>query len=447
MKSADVRSRADRPDVPLLTHRGEVAEVIVDWRYKSFPAHDVALRVSNLPTCGWKALGGDLSFPVVLVRQSALEHNIALMAEYCRSHHVSIAPHAKTPIAPQVVQRQLEAGAWGISVANLHQLRVLRHFGTARLLLANEVVELSALRWIVDELERAPDFEFTCLVDSVPCVALMDELLSELKTRRRLNVLLEVGIPGGRAGTRSRAEAITVAQAVRASKHLRLVGVEGYEGMIHADRSPAGLQAIDAYAAELRGLTTDLQSKGFFDDVDEIIVSAGGSIFFDRVVRELADEPWNPGQAVRVLLRAGSYVTHAAGRFDELAALGSGHHAGTADAFEQALEVWGAVLSRPEPDLAILGFGKRDVPYDDGLPIAFKIQRRSGVMEPVDRDVTLLSLNDQHFRLKVPAPLDLGPGDLVGFHVTHPCTTFDKWRLVPIVDDGYVVVDALVTYF
>jgi D-serine dehydratase len=442
-----VRSRAGPPRVSLLTHLGEVGEVIVDWRYKSFPTDAAATTVSSLSTCGWKALGGDLSFPVVLVRRSALEHNIALMADYCRSNDVSIAPHAKTPIAPQFVQRQLEAGAWGITVANLHQCRVLRHFGAARLLLANEVVELTALRWIVDELERAPDFEFMCLVDSVACVALMDELLSELRARGRLNVLLEVGIPGGRAGTRTPAEAVGVAQAVRASRHLRLVGVEGYEGIIPADRSPAGLQAVDTFVAELRKLAIDLQGSGFFDDIPEIIVSAGGSIFFDRVVRALAAEPWNPRQAVRILLRAGSYVTHAAGRFDELAALGSGHHVNATEAFEQALEVWGAVLSRPEPDLAILGFGKRDVPYDDGLPIAFEIRRRSGVVEPVDRDLTLLSLNDQHARLKVPAPLDLGPGDLVGFHVTHPCTTFDKWRLLPIVDDGYVVVDALVTYF
>jgi D-serine deaminase-like pyridoxal phosphate-dependent protein len=286
-----------------------------------------------------------------------------------------------------------------------------------------------------------------CLVDSVAGVALMDELLSELQARGRLNVLLEVGIMGGRAGTRSRAEAVAVAQAVRASRHLRLVGVEGYEGIIPADRSLAGLASVDTFVAELRNLTTDLQRSGFFDGVPEIIVSAGGSVFFDRVVRELAAKPWNLGQAVRVLLRSGSYVTHAAGRFDELAALGSGHHVNATDAFAQALEVWGAVLSRPEPDLAILGFGKRDVPYDDGLPIPFEIRKRSGAVAPVGGDVTLVSLNDQHARLKVPAPLELGPGDIVGFHITHPCTTFDKWRLVPIVDDEYVVVDALVTYF
>lgn len=442
-----MRARASGAEPSQLSHLAEVGDAVVDWRFKSFLADGTRTTVSSLATCGWNALGGDLSFPVVVLRRSALEHNIALMAEYCRSHGVSFAPHAKTPIAPQVVQRQLEAGAWGITVANLHQCRVLRHFGASRLLLANEVVELTALRWIVEEVQRAPDFEFLCLVDSVAGVALMDELLSELRPRGRLNVLLEVGITGGRAGTRSRAEAIAVAQAVRASRHLRLVGVEGYEGIIPADRSTAGTAAVDAFVAELRRLTIDLQRGGFFDIASEIIVSAGGSIFFDRVVRGLTAEPWNLGQQVRVLLRSGSYVTHAAGRFDELAALGSGHHVDPTDALVQALEVWGVVLSRPEPDLAILGFGKRDVPYDDGLPLAFEVRKRSGEVRAADPDVTLLSLNDQHARLKVPAALGLEPGDIVGFHVTHPCTTFDKWRLVPVVDDGYVVVDALVTYF
>ena len=421
--------------------------MIVDWRFKSFVGDDAKTTVSFLAARGWNALGGDLSFPVVVLRRSALEHNIALMAEFCRSHGVSFAPHAKTPIAPQVVQRQLEAGAWGITVANLHQCRVLRHFGATRLVLANQVVEVAALRWIVDELARAPDLTLICLVDSVAGVALMDELLSELRPAGRLNVLLEVGIAGGRAGTRWRAESLAVARAVRDTRHLRLVGVEGYEGIITADRSPAGLEAVDAFVAELREVATDLAHGGFFDGESEIIVSAGGSVYFDRVVRILAAEPWDLGRPVRVLLRCGSYVTHAAGRFDELSALGSRHHVSNTDAFEQALEVWGVVLSRPEPDLAILGFGKRDVPYDDGLPIAFQVRRRSGVVDPLGEEVTLLSLNDQHARLRVPASLGLGPGDIVGFHVTHPCTTFDKWRLVPIVDDRYVVVDALVTYF
>jgi D-serine dehydratase len=443
----DLRRRASGAEQSPLSHPTEVGEVIVDWRFKSFPGNDASTNVSALATRRWNALGGDLSFPVVILRRSALEHNIALMAEYCRSHGVSLAPHAKTPIAPQVVQLQLEAGAWGITVANLHQCRVLRHFGAARLLLANQVVELPALAWIVDELERSPNFDFMCLVDSVAGVALMDELLSGLRPRSPIKVLLEVGIPGGRAGTRSRADAIAVAQAVLASRHLRLVGIEGYEGMIPADRSRAGLEAVDAFLVEMRALANQLHRNEFFDGESEIIVSAGGSLYFDRVVRVLAAEPWTLGQPVRVLLRSGSYITHAAGRFDELAALGSGHHAAHPGALEQALEIWGVVLSRPEPDLAILGFGKRDVPYDDGLPMAFEVRMRSGLVEPLGPEAKLLTLNDQHARLRVPARIELGPGDLVGFHVTHPCTTFDKWRLVPIVDDEYLVVDALLTYF
>ena len=105
------------------------------------------------------------------------------------------------------------------------------------------------------------------------------------------------------------------------------------------------------------------------------------------------------------------------------------------------------VLSRPEPELAILGFGKRDVAYDDGLPIPFEVRRRSGERVAVGQEMSILSLNDQHARVGIPGQVALGPGDLIGFHITHPCTTFDKWRLLPLVDDDCGVVGAVATYF
>ena len=55
--------------------------------------------------------------------RSALEHNVSLMAAYCDEHGVSIAPHGKTTMAPQLWWRQLEAGAWGISAATAAQAR------------------------------------------------------------------------------------------------------------------------------------------------------------------------------------------------------------------------------------------------------------------------------------------------------------------------------------
>jgi len=419
----------------------------VDWRFKSFPPDGAAPAIDSIADRGWDALGGDLLFPVALLRRSALDHNIALMADYCRRNGVSFAPHAKTPIAPQIVRDQLAAGAWAITTANFHQTRVMRHFGVARLLLANQLLERNALRWLIEEMDRFPDFEFCCLVDSTAGVELMDQQLSGVESGSRVKVLVEVGKAGGRAGVRSLDEGVEVATSVRDSRWLELAGVEGYEGIVAAGRSEEDVARVDDFLAGLRELAVELDRRRLFDHRDEVLVTAGGSTYFDRVVGSLAGEPWSLRRPVRVVLRSGSYVAHAAGRFDASAALGSRHHVSAAEEFRQALEVWCMVLSRPEPELAILGFGKRDVAYDDGLPIPFEVRARSGRRLAVGDEMSILSLNDQHARVALPSVLELGPGDLVGFHVTHPCTTFDKWRLLPVVDDEDCVVGAVATYF
>jgi D-serine dehydratase len=424
-----------------------VQEMPIDWRFKGFPPDGATLTIDSIADQGWGALDGDLLFPIALIKESALKHNITLMADYCSRHGVSFAPHAKTPIAPQIVRAQLAAGAWAITTANFHQCTVMRHFGVTRLLLANQLLERRALRWLVEEMDRFPGFDFACLVDSVAGVAMMDEQLSGLQSASRIKVLLEIGSQGGRAGVRSPSEGIDVATAVRDSRWLELAGVEGYEGIVASGRSEEAIEAVDAFIAELRDLVLDLDRRHLFGRGDEVLVSAGGSTYFDRVVRGLTVQPWSLKRPVRVVLRSGSYVAHAGGRFDESAALGSQHHASEIETFRQALEIWGMVLSRPEPELAILGFGKRDVAHDDGLPIPFEVRRRSGERVAVGPEMSTLSLNDQHARVGVTGQLALGPGDLVGFHITHPCTTFDKWRLLPLVDDEYRVVGAVTTYF
>ncbi|HEX8918305.1 MAG TPA: amino acid deaminase, partial [Chloroflexota bacterium] len=119
---------------------------------------------------------------------------------------------------------------------------------------------------------------------------------------------------------------------------------------------------------------------------------------------------------------------------------------GGKDRLRPALELWGMVLSRPEPDLAIAGFGKRDAPYDLRLPIPFTM-RRDGTSTSIRGQVEVTALNDQHAYLKVDPECDLAVGDLIGCDISHPCTTFDKWRLIPLVNDAYDVTGAIQTFF
>jgi D-serine deaminase-like pyridoxal phosphate-dependent protein len=418
----------------------ELLEEPIDWRYKGRPATREPLTLSGLAEQRWNLLAGDLLLPAMVLKESALEHNIARVADYCREHGVSLAPHGKTTMAPQLFERQLDAGAWGMTAATVAHVGVYRHFGVPRVLLMNELVEPSALSWIADELASDPDFDFYCLVDSVAGVDAMTEALRG--AGRPVQVLVEVGIPGGRAGCRTVEEAKDVAAAAVASPALVLAGVEGFEGIIAERDAEATLAAVDAFLARIRALTVELAGTGAFAGREEIVVTAGGSAFFDRVVAGLTPA-WDLELPVRVVLRGGCYLTHDSGLYERIGPLGA--RAG-GDSLRPALEVWGAVLSRPEPELAIVGFGKRDVPFDIDLPIP-TLACRGGELRDVRDSLTVTALNDQHAYVRVAPGSELAVGDLLGCGISHPCLAFDKWPLIPLVDDDYTVVGGIRTFF
>lgn len=296
------------------------------------------------------------------------------------------------------------------------------------------------------ELAADPGFEFYCLVDSMEGVVALDGPLRRVDPPRPLDVLVELGAPGGRTGCRTLEGACALAAAVQRSPHLRLAGVEGYEGAVAASTFEERMAGVDWFLLELRRLAVELSRSGLFDGLDEVIVSAGGSVFFDRVV-ELLAPPWETPLPVRPVLRSGSYVTHDSDTYEQLSPLaGRGQGAPSTDRLWPALELWSLVLSQPEPGLAIAGFGKRDVSYDLALPTPF-CRRRGAEFREIDGAVTVTALNDQHAYLRVEPSFDLAVGDLVGCSISHPCTAFDKWRLLPLVDDRYTVTGAIRTFF
>lgn len=411
----------------------------IDWRYKGFPPAE-GVTPATVREQGWNLLAGDLLLPAMVLKETALAHNVDLMARYCERHGVSLAPHGKTSMSPELFERQLAAGAWGMTAATASQVRIYRSFGVERIVLANELVEPAAVRLVADELATDPGFDFYCLVDSVAAVEAMTDALAG-GIPRPIQTLVELGLPGGRTGCRTLEGAREVAAAVARSPILTLAGVEGFEGIVHSDDVRADLARVDAFMSGLRELLTELAGAGLFDGRDEAVVTVGGSAYFDRVVEQLGAPYDFP---VRVVLRSGCYLTHDSGYYDHLSPLGERSPDG--ERLEHALEVWGAVLSRPEPDRALLCMGKRDVAYDIEPPIPLHTHGRFGLRD-VHGSFTVFDLNDQHAYLRLPPADGLAVGDLVGCGISHPCTAFDKWRLIPVVDDGYTVVDAVHTFF
>ncbi|HEY7668221.1 MAG TPA: alanine racemase [Actinomycetota bacterium] len=386
---------------------------------------------------GWTL--ADLQLPVLALRETALAHNLALMAAYAREHDVALAPHGKTTMAPALWRRQLDAGAWGITAANATQARAMREAGVPRVLIANEVVDPAATAWLA-ATTGDPTFAITCYVDSLRGIELLEGASSP---ERPIAVLVELGLEGGRTGCRSDEEAAELAARVRASRRLRLAGVSGYEGVICHDRSPACLERVGAFLDRLNGLARAVLAHGPAETGEPFVVSAGGSVFFDLVVERLRG-PWPADVAVRVLLRSGCYLTHDHGTYERTSPMPASRGEG---GFHPALELWSAVLSRPEPRLALLGFGKRDAPHDVDLPIPTVVRGADGASRPVDGALTVRALNDQHAYADVAEGYALEPGDVVGCGISHPCTAFDKWRVLPVLDDDDRVIDAVATLF
>jgi D-serine dehydratase len=387
-------------------------------------------------------LSGAFTLPVLVLRDSALRQNIEAMAAWCAAAGADLAPHGKTPMAPQLMARQLAAGAWGMTAATAGHMRVYRAFGVPRILLANELTDRAGIAWLAAEMAADPGFDCYVYADSLDGVRLLDEGLRAGQASRPLSVLVELGFPGGRTGCRTTEQAAGVAAAVVAADSLRLAGVAGYEGGLGHDCSPAALEAVAAFCRRLRGLGELLRPMA--GGSARFILSAGGSAYFDVVAAELTAAGSGDG-GYRVVLRSGAYITHDHGMYASLTPGGAG--AGrSGPALVPAFELWTHVLSRPEPGLALLCAGRRDVSFDAGMPIPLRTGP-PGAPQPDVAGLQVTQLADQHAFLTVPAGSGLAPGDLVCLGISHPCTTFDKWRVIPVVDDQYRVVDAVHTFF
>ena len=413
-----------------------LAEERVDHRFKGLPADAAGLTVGELTAQRRNLFTDGFSTPVLALSAERLEHNLKLMETYSVRHGLAFAPHGKTSMAPQLFQRQIEHGAWGITVAVPHQVRVARAFGIRRVFLANELVDPAALRWISAELDADPDFRHICYVDSVRGVELMDAALRG--AARPLDVVVELAAgDGARTGVRTEAECAAVADAVAAVPTLRLVGVAGYEGEV----PQADPERVHTWLRRLVALAVDFDKAGRFSGLDEIVVSAGGSAWFDAVADVFAEIP-ELSLPVLKLLRSGAYVSHDDGHYRKLTPFNRVPEEG---ALEPAFRLWAQVVSRPTPEQAFANAGKRDAAYDLHLPFA-QVVRREGVERPAD-GIEVTGLSDQHAWLRTGPEAELEVGDWLGMGLSHPCTSFDKWQLIPVAEADGTVVDYIRTYF
>lgn len=417
---------------------------MLDATVKGIPAHAGPLRLDAIASKCWNLLKGDLPLPAAIIRKARLASNSAWMAGFLEANGLRIAPHGKTTMSPQLFAMQMEAGAWAITVATTQQMAVCRTFGIPRVVIANQPIGREAIDSCFAALTGNDGFELFALADSLDVVAAYADSAIRAKDAKPLGVLIEMGVVGGRTGLRDRNAALNVARAVAKTQGLTLAGIECFEGIL------GDVPAVDRLLDDVIAVAKAAANEGLFAAQAPIVLSAGGSAFYDRVGERFASADFG-GRAVIKLIRSGCYLTH-----DTLGYAVS-HERILRETklklppgkLEAALEVWAYVQSRPESTKAILTMGKRDVSYDGPLPAPLHWYRpgKMSKPQPIPFGHQVTALNDQHCHMAVPRDSPLAVGDMVGFGIGHPCTTFDKWQLMMIVDEDYTVIDAIRTFF
>jgi D-serine deaminase-like pyridoxal phosphate-dependent protein len=385
----------------------------------------------------------EFATPLVTIDAANLVHNTTAMADWVSARGMLLAPHGKTTMAPQLWQRQIDAGAWAITVATPWQAQVAHRFGVKRIMLANTLVDGVSASWLAEQLRVDAGLEFYCWADSVAAVEVLARMIADAgDCTRPVNVLVEFGAPGGRCGARTLHEAIDVGQAIHRSPQLALAGVAGYEGALGHDRSTAAVGRVEAYLDDVGRLHTALAELM----TPESLITAGGSAYPDLVAAAL--DAYR-SDTVRIVLRSGAYITHDDGFYSGISPFGDAVDPNNQVHLRSAIHGWARVTSKPEIDLALLDAGKRDLPYDEGLPVVQSARNERGSAMVATGPVS--ALNDQHTFVRGESARSLEIGDVVRLGLSHPCTAFDKWRLIPVIrDHAHVdptVVDLIHTFF
>jgi D-serine dehydratase len=412
---------------------------------KGLPVHEGAHAIEVVSSADWNVARGDLPAPVLTISRLAVDNNLDLMARWSSARGCLLAPHGKTSMAPELFRRQLDAGAWGITVATVRQAAVAIAAGASRIIVANEVVDRSELDTLC-ELSSDPARLILVFVDSASGL----ELLASAGERNGcvLQALVEVGVLGGRTGVRGETAFLDLLRLVGASDHVKLRGVSAFEGVLPTERdfgnegTPVSRDsALRNFMEEVAGYIVRAQSEGLLSA--DSIVTAGGSLAFDLVVEILRP------LTETFILRSGCYVTHDHGLYARLSPFRETPVSSDAEeSLLPALTLWARVTSVPEDRLTIAGFGKRDANEDVDLPIPLCRVSATGAREALV-GWTIDHMWDQHARLRSEsaASTHLNVGDLITFGISHPCTAFDKWKTIVEIDEFDNVIGLMETYF
>lgn len=430
-----------------------IDDLALDGATKGVPFAAGTIRLGDIGAKGWNLIKGDLALPAMTLRDSAVANNLALMRDIAASHGISLAPHAKTTGAPQLYKMMLkDGGAWGFTAATVQQALLAARTGAMNILLANQLAAPANVAHFVGLMNAFPQAKFMALVDSAEGAQILAKWAKPHLNGKKLSVLIEMGPAGGRAGARTLDQAKAVVAAVTSAPELELVGVEAYEGGVKAPTPEEVWAGVDKLLDLMLAVFEHGRQVGAFSG-DEVILSAGSSTSFDQTIRRFGHLAKDKG--VRIVVRGGAFLALDHGFYrrraldmDKRGKLAlPGGKTGSASGFKPGLELWAAVQSLPDPRVAIMGMGMRDLPYDIELPIPLQRFRDGKLIEELGSGWKMTKSNDQHCYVEYPEGADIRIGDILSFGISHTSTAFDKWDVVWRIADDFRVTGAVKTFF
>jgi D-serine deaminase-like pyridoxal phosphate-dependent protein len=216
------------------------------------------------------ATRADVPTPALLLDLDAFEWNVAKMAAHLKARGKAFRPHGKTHKCPEIGRALTRAGATGHCAAKLSEAEVFAAHGLPGLLVTTQVVGRRKLERAVALAAEHPDTIF--VADAESAVRNLDAAAAAAKGRRPVVVNVAVDLLYGRTGIAAGEPALELAKTIESLKHLRLAGIQAYDGgashTVGFEARRARSQASMARAVETRlaferaGLACPLLSCG-----------------------------------------------------------------------------------------------------------------------------------------------------------------------------------------
>lgn len=339
------------------------------------------MKKTNIPT------------PALLIDIEKVDKNIANMANFFSDKPASLRPHFKTHKCVRLAEKQIEAGAIGITCAKLGEAEILALAGISSILIANEIVDPNKIARLA---EISLSTELIIAADNPNNLQTLSA--AAIKAGSIINVLVEVNVGLDRCGVSPGKSALDLAHTAAKLSGLHFSGLIGYEGHTQFELDPAKRrQKTQQAMSKLTSTANLIRQSG----LDVKIISAGGTGTFDIT-----------GTFPNVTeVEAGSYLFM------------DSEYEKVGVPFVPSIKLLATVISIPTPQRAIIDSGMKSISTDNGLP---RILSRKGI--------TLKALHEEHGILELdPSVVNLQVGDHVELLPSHVCTT------VNLHDNYYVM--------